>query len=140
MLRILAPATMCSGLVSRERLTTNRTVLDFFSGDATPLAESGSEQVSASIQCIATRRTLAAMPKSVAKEFFIVLKVRLAGELDRPVAGLGRRASRSSQRVPLQQGMYCFMGVVLCIFTGLSEVAASDEASVWVKALELPSV
>jgi len=36
--------------------------------------------------------------------------------------------------------MYCFMGVVLYIFTGLSEVAASDEASVWVKALELPSV
>jgi hypothetical protein len=36
--------------------------------------------------------------------------------------------------------MYCFMGVVLCIFTGLSEVAASDEASVWLKALELPSV
>src|SRR2546423_12657934 len=64
------------------------------SSDATPLAESGSEQVSASIQRIATRRTLAAMPTSVAKESFIVLKVRLAGELDRPVAALGRRASR----------------------------------------------
>jgi hypothetical protein len=36
--------------------------------------------------------------------------------------------------------MYWFMGVVLCIFTGLREVAASDEASVWVKALELQSV
>jgi hypothetical protein len=80
------------------------------------------------------------MPTSVAKESFIVLKVRLAGELDCAVAGLGAPRQSSSQRVPLQQGMYCFMGVVLCIFTGLSEVAASDEASVWVKALELPSV
>jgi hypothetical protein len=58
------------GLVSREQITAKDTVLDFFSGDATPLAESGSEQVSASIQRIATRRTLAAMPKSGRKRVF----------------------------------------------------------------------
>ena len=79
------------------------------------------------------------MPTSVAKESFIVLKVRLAGELDPSRRRARAPRQSSSQRVPLQQGMYCFMGVVLCIFTGLSEVAASDEASVWVKALELPS-
>jgi len=92
------------GLVNREQITAKDTVLDFFSGDATPLAESGSEQVSASIQRIATRRTLAAMPTSVAKESFIVLKVRLAGELDRPVAGLGRRASRRHSECHYSKG------------------------------------
>jgi hypothetical protein len=92
------------GLVSREQITAKDTVLDFFSGDATPLAESGSEQVSASIQRIATRRTLAAMPTSVAKESLIVLKVRLAGELDRPVAGLGRRASRRHSECHYSKG------------------------------------
>jgi hypothetical protein len=93
------------GFVGRERITTNGTLL----GSSPAMRRRLPNREVAGLfvsQRIATRRTLAAMPKSVAKESFIVLKVRLAGELDRPVAGLGRRASRSSQRVPLQQAMY----------------------------------
>src|SRR5438105_10559670 len=49
------------GLVSREQITAKDTVLDFFSGDAMPACRIGKWQISASIQRIATRRTLAAM-------------------------------------------------------------------------------
>ena len=47
------------------------------------------------------------------------LKVRLAGELDRPVAALGRRAVVVTATAITASDVYrniCFIGVVLCIF------------------------
>jgi hypothetical protein len=64
------------------------------------------------------------------------LKVRLAGELGRPVGGLGAAPVVVTARAITVNDVYrniCFMRVVLCIFTGWGEAAESGEAagSLW---------